>query len=94
MEYCDLMSRGLYIDVVFSRCFNYVTRRERLKSALFLRLKKRKGLFLKTKLEIFEFFSFRKCRIVPKNVKGGTLWTLLTFILLQNIKKLERGTIL
>ena len=35
---------------------------------------------------------FRKCRIVPKNVKG--LWALLTYILLQNIKKLERGTLL
>ena len=31
---------------------------------------------------------------MPKNVKGGTLWALLTFILLQNIKKLERGTLL
>ena len=29
--------------------------------------------FLKKKLEIFDFFSLRKCRIVPKNVKGGTL---------------------
>ena len=28
---------------------------------------------------------------MPKNVKG-TLWALLTYILLQNIKKLERGT--
>ena len=39
-------------------------------------------------------FSFRKCRIVAKNVKGGTLWALSTYILLQNIKKLERGTLL
>ena len=31
--------------------------------------KAQKKLFEK-KLEIFEFFSFRKCRIVPKNVKG------------------------
>ena len=45
-------------------------------------------------LEIFDLFSFRKCRIVPKNVKGGTLWALLTYVLLQNIKKLERGTLL
>ena len=49
--------------------------------------------FFKKKLEIFDFF-FRKCRIVPKNVKRGTLWALLTYILLQNIKKLERGTLL
>ena len=68
------------------------TRRERLKSALYLRLKMRKRLLKKT--EIFDFFSFRKCRIVPKNVKGGTLWALLTCIMLQNIKKLERGTLL
>ena len=68
-----------------------LTRRERLKSALYLRLKMRKRLFLK-KHENFDFFSFRKCRIVPKNVKRGTLWALLTYILLQNIKKFERGT--
>ena len=46
------------------------TRRERLKSALYLWLKKRKRPFLK-KTWIFEFFSFRKCHIVPKKVKGG-----------------------
>ena len=67
-------------------------RRERLKSTLNLRLKKRKTFFWK-KLEIFEFLSFEKCRIVPKNVKGRILLNLLTFILLQNIKKLERGTL-
>ena len=27
-----------------------------------------------------------------KHVKGGTLWALLTYILLQNINKLEKGT--
>ena len=74
--------------------YKNITRRERLKSAQYLRLKKRKRLFIEKKLQIFEFFSFRKCRIVPKNVKGGTLWALLTYILLQNIKKLERGTLL
>ena len=37
------------------------------------------------------FFSFRNRRIVPKNVKGGTLWALLTYILLQNMKKTRRG---
>ena len=43
------------------------------------------------------FFSFRKCRIVPKNVEGGlclTLWALLTYIMLQNKKKFERGILL
>ena len=29
---------------------------------------------------------------MPKNVKGGTLWALLTYILLQNIKKLEKDS--
>ena len=31
---------------------------------------------------------------MPKNVEGGTLWALLTYIMSQNIKKLERGTFL
>ena len=31
--------------------------------------------------------------IVPKNLKEGTLWDLLTFVLLQNIKKIERRTL-
>ena len=51
-----------------------LTRRERLKSAPYLRLKKREKNFWK-KIEIFEkFFSFKKSRIVPKNVKGGSFW--------------------
>ena len=54
-----------------------MTRRGRLKSALYLRLKKRKTFFLEKKLEIFENkISFGKCRTVPKNVKGGTLFDL------------------
>ena len=69
-----------------------ITRRERLKSALYPRLKKRKRLFFKKNLKFLVFF--RKCRIVRKNVKGGTSWAYLTYILLQNIKKLERGTLL
>ena len=39
----------------------------------------------------FRLCSFGKCRIVPKNLKGG-LWDLSTYILLQNIKKLEGET--
>ena len=68
-----------------------ITRRERLKSALYLRLKKRKTFFFGKTL-IFWKFSFDKCRIVPKNVKVGTLWDLLAYIQLQNIKKIEGGT--
>ena len=67
------------------------TRRERLNSAPYLRLKKRKTLFLE-QIEIFEKkFSFKRSRIVPKNVKRGTLLDLLTNIPLQNIKKLKGG---
>ena len=47
---------------------------------------KAQNIFLKTKI-----FSFGKCRIVPKNVKEGTLWDLLIYIQLQNIKNLEGG---
>ena len=64
------------------------SRLERLKSALYVRLKKRKTFLIEKNLK---FFSFGKCRIVPKNAKGGTLWNLLTYIILQNIKKLEGG---
>ena len=47
------------------------TRRERLKSALYLMFKKRKIHFFLKKNEFFELFSSRKCHIVPENVKGG-----------------------
>ena len=50
---------------------NYKTRRERLKSALYLRLKQCKAFFLEKKLEISFFFLQG---IVPKNVKGGPFW--------------------
>ena len=46
------------------------TRRERLKSALYLRLKKRKTFFRK-KLEIFEFFFFQKMSQFRKKSKRG-----------------------
>ena len=29
--------------------------------------------------------------IVPKNLKEGTLWDFLTFVLLQNTRKMKRG---
>ena len=48
------------------------TRRKRLNSAPYLRLKKRKTFFFGKKLVIFEKkISFKKSRIVPKNVEGG-----------------------
>ena len=46
-------------------------------------------IFLKKRLRFF-----RKMSHSAENVKGGTLWDLLTYILLQNIKNLEGGTIL
>ena len=42
---------------------------------------------------LIKIFSFKRSRIVPKNVKGGTLLDLLTNIPLQNIKKLKGGTL-
>ena len=42
--------------------------------------------FFEKKLEIFEFFSFRKCRIVPKNVKGGPLG----FINIYSVAKYQK----
>ena len=64
------------------------TRRERLKSALYLRLRKRKTFFLGEKLEIFEFFSFAKCRIMPKNVKVGPFG----FINIHSVAKFRKKT--
>ena len=55
------------------------------------KVQKAQNIFFGKKHEMFEILSFGKCRIVPKNVKGGTLLDLLTYILLQNIKKLEGG---
>ena len=37
---------------------------------------------------------FQKMSHSAEKCKRGTLWALLTYILLQNIKKLERGTLL
>ena len=82
------------------------TSRERPKSAPYLRLKKtRKPLFLQLettkalkKLKIekkkSEFFlKFPVSRIVPKNVKGGTLWDFLNIHSVAKYQKLMGGTI-
>ena len=47
---------------------------------------KAQDFFLRKKLEIFEFFSFRKCRIVPKNVKGDPLG----FITVYSVAKYQK----
>ena len=62
------------------------TRRERLKWAPYLRLKKRKTFFWKKLKLQKKSHSAEKC-------KGGTLLDLLTHIPLQNIKKLEGGSL-
>ena len=51
---------------------------------------KAQDFFLKKKLEIFEFFSFRKCRILRK---GDSFETLKNFgkKVAQCRKKIERG---
>ena len=65
-------SLGVICSVTLIRYKLNITRRERLKSALYLRLKKRKTFFFGKKLEIFgKKISFGKCRTVPENVKGG-----------------------
>ena len=65
-----------------------ITRRERLKSAPYLRLKKRKRFFWK-KIEFF----FQKMSHSAEKCKRGTLLGLLLYIPLQNIKNLEGGTL-
>ena len=68
-----------------------ITRRERLKSAPYLRLKKRKTLFL-TKIEIFEkILSFKRSRIVPKNVKGGDPSGFINKHSVAKYQKTQRG---
>ena len=69
-----------------------LTRRERLKSAPYLRLKKRKRFFWE-KIEFFEIFFFQKKLHSAEKCKRGTLLDLLTYIPLQNIKKIDRGTL-
>ena len=52
---------------------------------------KTQTFFWKKNLKFLNVFSFEKCRIVPKNVKGGTLLDLLTYILAKYQKKTRRG---
>ena len=63
------------------------TRRARLKSALYLRLKKRKRLFLKKKLEIFYFIFFQKPSHIAKKCERGDP---LGFINIYSVAKYEK----
>ena len=56
--------------------------------------KAQKKIFLEKNMNFWKKISFKKSRIVPKNVKRGTLCDVLTYIQLQNMKKLEGGTLL
>ena len=71
----------------FQKSHNAKTTRERLKSAPYLRLKKRKTLFLE------KIFFFQKKSQSAEKCKRRTLLDLLTYIPLQNIKKLKGGTL-
>ena len=70
-----------------------LTRRERLKSALYLRLKKRKTFFLEKNLKFSKKNSFGKCRTVPKNVKGGPFFIHKRAFCSKITKKLKGGTL-
>ena len=63
-----------------------LTRRERLKSALYLRLKMRKRLFLK-KHEIFDFFFFQKMSHSAEKYKKGDP---LGFINIYSVAKYQK----
>ena len=45
--------------------------------------------FSPTEKKTFFGEKLRKCRIVPRNANEGQIWDSLTYILLQNIEKLE-----
>ena len=64
MKYSQIKLEGHWGDKVR-------TRRERLKSALYLRLKKRKTFFLEKNLKFSKKKFLSENVAVPKNVKGG-----------------------
>ena len=66
------MERGFFAEMS-----SFQTRRERLRSPLYLRLKKGKTFWKKN-------LKFEKC-------KRGALLDLITYIQLENIKKLQGG---
>ena len=71
-----------------------LTRRQRLKSALYLRLKKRKVFKIvdfQKNLKISKIFFFRKMSHSAEKCKRGDPFDFQTCILLQNNKKLKGG---
>ena len=88
-------SRLVPLSVCFLGCEdNILTRRERLKSALYLRLKKRKTFFWKKNLKFLKIFFFRKMsHSAEKNQKGGP-FSLGRFCRLRlKSKKTKGGTL-
>ena len=82
--------RHLFVTVKSNWCCLLLNQTRTSKVGAISKAQKAQNFFF---LEKNSFFSFEKCRIVPtKNVKGALL-DLLTYILLQNNKKLEGGTL-
>ena len=78
------------IAEIFFKCNIYGNKTRTSKVGAIPKAQKAQNIFFgKTK---FWIFPFEKGRIVPKNVKGG-FFDLQTYILLQNNKKLKRGTL-
>ena len=54
---------------------------------------KAQTIFLKKNLKFSKFTCFLKMSLSAEKRKRGTLWDLLTYNQLQNIKKTRRGTL-
>ena len=90
-RYCGLKFKHPFLDG--SKIFPVNLRLNKTRTSkvgAISKAKKRKTFFLRNTWNFRNFFSFGKCRTVPKNVKG-TLCDLLTYIQLQNIKKNSKG---
>ena len=78
---CGSVSQGLHVkgysvvDVYGSSVFENKTRTSKV--GAISKAQKAQNIFLEKNFENFEkFFSFGKCRTVPKNVKGGPFFDL------------------
>ena len=90
---CERLAKFKKLKLFLEICLEKIeARRERLNSALYLRLKKRE-LFKICSGRLWKTKKFRITFEKPKRsnwrAKKGTIWHFLTFFLLQNIKKNE-----
>ena len=69
----------------------YINKTRTSKVGAISKAQKAQNIFFEKKLDIVEFFFIRKMSHSAEKCKRGTLWDLLTYIQLQNIKKLEGG---